>query len=148
MRVSLLLIGLWLLVPLSARAQADAVDQVVPRLLPPPSGLTSHRFQPGSGDLTPFRRAWLRSAAPLVAAAALDVASSYGGRELNPLLAGRRGTFDARSAALKFGLTGALLGVEYLILRKHPERARARARLNWIATGITAGVAVRNFAVR
>src|SRR5690349_1748160 len=48
-------------------------------------------------------RAWKWSLAPVVASQALDVASSWNMRELNPALAGGSGRFDAMSATLKLG---------------------------------------------
>jgi hypothetical protein len=79
-------------------------------------------------------RPWKISVAPLVASQALDAASSYGMRELNPLLASSNGGFEMKAAAIKLGVTGVLIGVEYLIVR---------------TTGIvTTGFAVHNFAIR
>jgi len=56
---------------------------------------------------------WKISLAPLVASQALDITSSYGMSELNPLLAGPQGQFGAQSAVLKLGVTAGLIGVEY-----------------------------------
>jgi hypothetical protein len=62
-------------------------------------------------DQAPYRQ-WKISLAPVVASQALDVASSYGMRELNPLLAGPDGRFGAQGAGIKLGSTAAILGVE------------------------------------
>ena len=72
----------------------------------------------------PVPRSFQWSLAPLIASQGLDVASSYGMRELNPALAGADGRFGARSAVLKLGVTGALVGVEYLVVKIHPGAAR------------------------
>jgi hypothetical protein len=93
-------------------------------------------------------KAWKRSLVPLMASQSLDAVSSYGMRELNPMLADSRGAFGMRATAVKFGVVGALVGVEYLIVRKHPGAARIFSKLNWTAAGITTGVAVHNFAIR
>src|SRR5437879_5139853 len=94
------------------------------------------------------QRAWKRSLVPLMASQSLDAVSSYGMRELNPMLADSRGAFGMRATTVKFGVVGAFVGVEYLIVRKHPGAARVFSKLNWTAAGITTGVAVHNFAIR
>jgi hypothetical protein len=96
----------------------------------------------------PIPLSWKISLAPLVASQALDITSSYGMRELNPLLAGPQGQFDAQSAVLKLGVTAGLIGVEYLILKAHPKSARLFTKLNWGAAALTTGFAVHNFSIR
>jgi len=96
----------------------------------------------------PLATSWKVSLAPLVASQALDITSSYGMRELNPLLAGPQGEFGARSAMLKVGVTAGLIGVEYLIVRAHPGAARMFTKLNWGAAALTTGFAVHNFSIR
>lgn len=94
-----------------------------------------------------WKKAWTWSAAALMASVAADTASSMGRTELNPLLRGPAGQFNARSAALKFSIAGALVGSQYLFLRKHPEQAAWAAAGNFAAAGLTAGVAVRNYRI-
>jgi len=94
------------------------------------------------------QKAWKRSLLPLMASQSLDAVSSYGMRELNPVLADSHGAFGMRATTMKFGVVGAFVGVEYLIARKHPGAARVFSKLNWTAAGITTGVAVHNFAIR
>jgi hypothetical protein len=96
----------------------------------------------------PVRRSWKWSIAPLVASQALDIQSSYGLRELNPLLAGPQGQFGAQSAAIKLGVTGGLIGVEYVIIKIHPSAARLFTKLNWGAAALTTGFAVHNYSLR
>ncbi len=93
-------------------------------------------------------KGWKFSLAPLVASQALDAASSYGMRELNPLLASSNGGFEAKAMSIKLGIAAAAVGVEYLIVRKHPSAARPLARLNWTTGIVTTGFAVHNFAIR
>jgi hypothetical protein len=88
------------------------------------------------------------SLAPLVASQTLDVTSSYGMRELNPALAGADGRFGARSAALKLGVTAALVGVEYLVVKIHPGAARFFTAINWSGAALTTGFAVHNYSIR
>ncbi len=91
---------------------------------------------------------WKISLAPVLATQTLDVASSYGMRELNPVLAGSNGRFGAKAATMKLGATAALLGIEYLIVKAHPGAARVFTKINWSASILTGGLAVHNFAVR
>jgi hypothetical protein len=96
----------------------------------------------------PVPLSWKLSIAPLVASQALDITSSYGMRELNPLLAQSRGQFGAESATIKLGVTGGLIGVEYLIIKAHPSAARLFTKLNWGAAALTTGFAAHNFAIK
>ena len=89
--------------------------------------------------------AWKASVAAMLASHAADTASSWGMRELNPVLRGRDQTFDGRSAAIKLGVVGAIIGVEYLIMRRHPKSLRLLTRLNWTTSIITGGIAAHNF---
>src|ERR1041384_4142188 len=85
------------------------------------SGYTSNARQANSRALM---RSWERSLIPLLASQSLDAASSYGYRELNPMLASSNGTFGMKATAVKFGVVGALVGVEYLLAKKSPRAAR------------------------
>lgn len=93
-------------------------------------------------------RAWQLSLAPVIASQALDVYSSQGLRELNPALAGPDHRLDAQSALLKLGVAGALIGVEYLIVRKHPGAAKLLWKLNIASAAVTGAVAAHNFSIR
>lgn len=93
-------------------------------------------------------RAWKRSVIPVVASQALDVASSYGLRELNPLLADSSGRFGPKAASIKLGATAGALGLEYWIARQHPRAARAMSMINWSSSVLTSTFAVHNFAIR
>jgi hypothetical protein len=93
-------------------------------------------------------RSWKISLAPLVASQALDVSSSYGMRELNPLLASPNGGFEMKGAVIKLGFTGVAVGAEYLIVRKYPRSARVISKLNWTTGIVTAGFAIHNYAIK
>jgi len=92
-----------------------------------------------------WRRQWAISLAPLFASEALDAASSYGMRELNPLLAGSNGGFGMKATTIKFGVIGALAGAEYFVVRKHPASAKLFTIVNWATAGATTGLAVHNY---
>ncbi|MGH9645185.1 MAG: hypothetical protein ACRD4E_00090 [Bryobacteraceae bacterium] len=100
-----------------------------------------------SADQTSLRR-WKMSVAPVFASQALDVASSYRMRELNPMLASSDGHFGAKGAGIKLGSTAAMVGLEYWILRKHPRAAPIFTKINWSVSIVTTGFAAHNFAIR
>lgn len=97
---------------------------------------------------SPSMTSWKISLVPLIASQALDAQSSYGMRELNPLLASSNGGFETKALSIKLGLTAVAAGVEYLIVRKHPASARLLAKLNWTAGMLTSGFAAHNYAVK
>jgi len=92
---------------------------------------------------------WKISAGSLLAANAMDEASSWGKRELNPLLSGSQGTFGKQGALLKLGVAGGVVAVEYLVLRRRPSRslAKALAWINFTDAAVTGAVAGRNFGI-
>jgi hypothetical protein len=93
-------------------------------------------------------RSWKTSLIPMVAAQGLDIASSYGMRELNPLLAGADGRFGGKAAGIKVGTTTAVVGIEYLIMKKWPGTARMFSKLNWGSGALTGAIAAHNFAIK
>jgi hypothetical protein len=93
-------------------------------------------------------RAWKISLAPLVASQALDACSSYGMRELNPLLASDNGGFGMKGVAIKLAVTSAVVGVEYLVIRKYPRSTRVISKLNWTTGIVTTGFALHNYAIK
>jgi hypothetical protein len=93
-------------------------------------------------------RSWKTSLIPMVAAQGLDVASSYGMRELNPLLAGSDGRFGGKAAGIKVGTTAAVVGIEYLIVKKWPGAARMFSKLNWGSSVLTGAIAAHNFSIK
>jgi hypothetical protein len=109
---------------------------------------TSYKTPPKSRDSKPIPASWKWSLAPLVASQALDITSSYGMRELNPILAGPQGQFGLSSAMLKVSVTAAFIGVEYLVVKIHPGAARVFTKVNWAGSALTAGFAAHNFAIR
>jgi hypothetical protein len=93
-------------------------------------------------------RAWKRSLIPVAVSQTLDMTSSYGMRELNPLLAGPNGRFGAKAVSIKLGTTAALVGVEYLLIKKWPSSARIFSKLNWGSAVLTGTFAAHNYAIR
>jgi len=74
----------------------------------------------------------------------MDMHSSWGKRELNPLLRGAGGRFDTRGMAIKSSIVGAAVGFEWLLLRKEPSLGNALAGANLGLAAWTGAVAVRN----
>ena len=93
-------------------------------------------------------KSWKISLAPLIGSQALDAASSYGMRELNPLLASSNGGFEGKAFAIKLGATGAIVGLEYLLVKKYPRSTRLISKLNWTTGIVTTGFAVHNYAIK
>ena len=106
-----------------------------------PAGPTADR---SSGDAK-WKKQWAISLAPLFASESLDAASSYGMRELNPVLASPDGGFGGKATGVKFGVIGALTGVEYILIRKYPRSAKFFSIVNWTTAGATTGLAAHNF---
>ena|SRR5437868_11702774 len=98
--------NLALLLALLFTRTASAAD-----VTPVIQALTMESAARRAADQTSLNR-WKLSVAPVFASQALDVASSYGMRELNPMLAGSDGRFGAKGAEIKLGATVGLLGVE------------------------------------
>lgn len=88
---------------------------------------------------------WKWSVASLIAANSLDAASSYGLREGNPLLGTR---FNGTSLAIKSGLTAGQIVAQYFVLKRHPEKRRLAAIVNFAVAGGLGVVAAHNFGIR
>ncbi len=96
----------------------------------------------------PVPASWKWSLVPLVASQTLDIASSYGMRELNPLLAGPQQQFSVKATVVKVAVTAAFLGAEYLIVKVHPRAAKMLTTINWSGAALTSGFAIHNFSIR
>src|SRR6185369_3019424 len=92
---------------------------------------------------------WRASVTALAVANALDIHSSWGKHELNSTLASRSGNFGKEGALLKLGFQGGLIGLEYLITRRHPtgKLYRALSFINFGATAAIGSVVVHNYTV-
>ena len=139
-----------LLAPLVARADDVSIPPAYPsvesaaRLASTRSSLDRAAADRVRAD----RSAWKRSLIPLVASQGLDAASSWGMRELNPLLADPNGAFGGKAVMVKFGATAALIGIEYLLVKKFPRSARVFSKMNWAGAVVTTGLAVHNYSIR
>lgn len=130
----------------------QTADQAIFPASPRPIGeLSGNEFVAAPGAVeranhgSQWHRQWAISLVPLLASEGLDAASSYGMRELNPLLAGSDGGFGTKATAIKFGVIGTLAGAEYLVIRSHPASAKFFTIVNWVTAGATTGLAVHNY---
>jgi hypothetical protein len=87
---------------------------------------------------------WKASLVALAVAAAADVASSVGKRELNPALRGADGRFGGRGMAVKGLVTGSALVGQWLLVRRTPESGRYAAVANFGMAGVFTAAAVHN----
>jgi hypothetical protein len=101
-----------------------------------------------SGRQPSHRRLWVASLAALATASALDAASSWNRRELNPLLQDGDGRFGPRGAAVKFGLAGGIGLFQALMGRSRPGYYRAMAITNFGIAGGYGAVATANYRSR
>jgi hypothetical protein len=93
-------------------------------------------------------RFWKISAAALVSASALDIASSWGKCcEGNSLLASPDRRFGARGLTIKSGALGGQLLLQYLVARKHPKLARVLGFVNIAGAGAITAVAIHNYGI-
>jgi len=92
--------------------------------------------------------AWKLSLVAVAASQALDAVSSYGLRELNPVLADGSGRFGMRATGIKVSATAAILAAQYWLLKTHPNKARKMALLNLVGAGVTSAFAAHNFSIR
>ncbi|MFN7918755.1 MAG: hypothetical protein U0Q16_01580 [Bryobacteraceae bacterium] len=98
---------------------------------------------------TPKRRStfWKASVAALVASSIADAQSSIGRVEANPILRGPAGRFSGRSVAMKAGITGVAIGMQWLFLRKSPEGEKNAARINFAMAGAFTAAATYNHVI-
>ena len=116
---------------------ARAADPVIS---PAASCNTSHKW----------KKRWIASWLALAALNTLDVHSSRGRVEANPLLRNRSGHFAAGKAAMfKLAIGGGFLGTQLLVMRASPERDYYKpfTLANTVALGGLAGVAAHNYSL-
>lgn len=100
-----------------------------------------------------WKRAWVISSLALVGAEALDLVSSRGARELNPLLQGPSGQFSmGRAAGIKAGAVSAIMAYQMFRARRSTAKAEEVYKpftvVNSIGAAALGGVAMHNFAIR
>lgn len=95
------------------------------------------------------RNFWRASLAAFVTANALDIHSSWGKQELNPVLAAPNARFGGQGALMKLGFVGAVTGLELLVTRHRPSAKvyRVLGFVNFGAAAVVGGTAAHNYTV-
>ena len=93
------------------------------------------------------KRAFWISVAAVGAASFLDVHSSYGKAEANPLARSGSGRLGMRGVGIKLGTVGLLVGFETLMDHRYPEFGGKAAIANFALSGAWTSVAVRNYGI-
>jgi hypothetical protein len=78
----------------------------------------------------------------LAAANAIDIQSSWGGRELTPMLRSGDGRFGARGAGIKLGMLAGMVSTEYLLVRKRPKAELPFSAANLAMAAVMSRIAV------
>jgi len=97
-----------------------------------------------------WRRTWVASWAAFAVVNVLDIHSSSGKGELNPLLRSEDGRFSTRKAVLfKGGLGGGFMAFQSWMIKKNPDRNLYKpfTVATFGATGAMGAVAVRNYGI-
>ena len=92
----------------------------------------------------PAQRIYHLSVGAQVAAQGLDIGSSWGGIEANPVL-GRGQRYGWKATTLKLGVSLGGLAVQHYVLRRHPRHRKVATFVNFATAGATTGVAIRNW---
>jgi hypothetical protein len=95
------------------------------------------------------RRVWYASLAALAVANTLDIHSSLGKRERNPLLAGPDGRFTTRGSAIKIGIQVPFLVYQLWFHKRHARSFgyKAFAASNFAVSGSFIGASARNYGI-
>jgi hypothetical protein len=111
----------------------------------PVSPLRSSRISSGPHDRSAM--IWKISIATMLAASALDAASSMGKNEQNPLLRSSDGTFGAKGVAVKFSLMGAAV-VPQIIFRNRKDLRKIFTVINVGDTALFTTIGIHNLGVK
>jgi hypothetical protein len=84
----------------------------------------------------------------LTTANAIDIQSSWGGRELTPMLRSSDGRFGARGAGIKLGMLAGMLTTEYFVVRKHPKAELPFSSVNLAMAAMMSRIAANNYAIK
>jgi hypothetical protein len=90
---------------------------------------------------------WRTSLVALAVSDAVDVHSSWGRGELNPVLSSGGGQFGYQGALIKMGIQGGVIAVEYLMLHRRPSKGlyRAFSLVNFGGSSATGAAAIHNY---
>jgi len=106
--------------------------------------------KPQASGRARWKKRWIASWLAVAAVNALDVHSSLGHREVNPLLRNRDGRFSAgKGLALKGAIFGGFFAAQYAITRANPEgnSFKAFTITNGVIAGGLGGVVAHNYSL-
>ena len=103
-------------------------------------------IHPAPGEQPRIGSLWKSSVIALLASSAADMHSSFGRREMNPLLANSQGRFSGRGIAIKALITGGAIGAQWLLLRRNPEAQKHAAIANIGMASLFTSAAIHNYA--
>jgi len=92
----------------------------------------------------PGKKRWWASIAALAAASVLDAHSSWGRRELNPMLRGPDGRFGYNGVILKSSILGASCAFQWVLVNREPRLAGTLAGVNSGLAAWSTTAALRN----
>jgi hypothetical protein len=134
---------------LRAQAQPVSTGRVLPGTANGADHLPAGLDSPASALRHPNQgtRLWKVSLAALTTANLVDIHSSWGKPELNPVLGLSSGRFGWHAALVKAAISGAVMGVEYLATRGHrrPSLYRALSIANFGSVAAVGAVAAHNY---
>jgi hypothetical protein len=85
------------------------------------------------------------STVSVVGISLLDSHSSWGKREANPVLGTK---FNGRSLAIKSGIVGGMLLLQYLHIKKVPAAQKVYTKLNFGFSAVNTGIVIRNYQIK
>jgi hypothetical protein len=107
--------------------------------------LASVAYGAEMGDgVRPGKKRWWASVAAVAVASVMDVHSSWGRREMNPMLGSPDGRFGPRGLVIKSSLVGASCGLQWLLLERNPRMSGALSGVNMGLAAWSSGVVARN----
>lgn len=133
--------------PIILAAALLAVTLATPLHSAEPSAALIERLRTEAPPERPIGRPgtmWKVSLAALAISAAADALSSYGKRELNPVLSSRDGRFGGRGIAIKSLVTGSAIAGQWFLVRRAPETRRLAAIANFGMAGVFTAASVHN----
>jgi hypothetical protein len=84
----------------------------------------------------------------LTAANAIDIGSSWGGREQTPFLRSSDGRFGARGTGIKLGMLAGMISTEVWLVRKNPNADIAASSVNLAMAAIMSRIAANNIRIK
>jgi hypothetical protein len=130
--------------PFEAEGSGNPASPYIAPAAPSPAAAVQNLVQPKARQARPKMKGWKISLLALAAAHSADAATSWNKRELNPLLSPSSGAFGGQTLAIKCAMTAASVGLQAIVLRRHPELAKMFARVNFMESGVIGATAIHN----